>query len=301
MYRFLFPLVLFCFAGPLAACSCGGTLSYAPIIAAPVVAFEKPGAIPETIETEIIETEERDVTTVASQKPALPAIPRSRYPDSVAGESVRKPLARLQIFDLPITIVAEQTVAKPPLVPLDVDSAGEPSEEEEVKQAETYPPDVKINEENEENEEKGNVELGQVRKGGGNLGVKPGPPEGVSGVSIPDALLVETNEDVVGEPIETDSSRRNRDRDNSSSGLNLSSNVSEGGSGGVEESQSWTVTVLVMLAALSTAAFLGTVFVVGEYRRRWLNAIMSQNGMPGFRGGLYDIPGVSIGYGRYED
>ena len=38
----------------------------------------------------------------------------------------------------------------------------------------------------------------------------------------------------------------------------------------------WTVTALIMLSALSTGAFMFMLFVVQDYRRRWLEAIMSQ-------------------------
>lgn len=83
--------------------------------------------------------------------------------------------------------------------------------------------------------------------------------------------------------------------------------ISEGGSGSnhgnssseagtalekVVPTSQWTTTVLVMVAALTTGGFFLMVFVVQDYRRRWLNSIMTQNGLMS-GGGIGYYPGAS--------
>ncbi|MCL2305412.1 MAG: hypothetical protein FWC43_08725 [Planctomycetaceae bacterium] len=298
MYRFLSPLFLLCFAGPLWACSCGGTISYAPIVASPVVTFEKTSDVPEQTERQIV------------KKPVVPAIPQSAYPqsanpNSVAEKPVKKTLTRLQTFDLPMLETTEQfsetqTVAKPPV------DGGVTKQPDETKPEVTYPPELKSR----ENESESITVLAQSssRRGEEGLRDKPESPEGPSGVSLPNELTQESSEtpELVADSTETsgfrkDRSRESRNQENSAVSVSVLE-TGHGGAGGSIEAQSWTITTLVLLAAISTVAFLCMVLVVGEYRRRWLNAIMSQNGMtPGFQGGLYDMPGISMGYRRYED
>lgn len=58
------------------------------------------------------------------------------------------------------------------------------------------------------------------------------------------------------------------------------------------------VTALVLLSALSTLAFFCMIFVVQDYRRRWLDSIMSQNGIA--TGGMGAL-GASYSSGAYMD
>ena len=139
---------------------------------------------------------------------------------------------------------------------------------------------------------------GPSQRGEDALKIKPEPPGVPSDASIPNILLEESSERDKENTSTPPKDRDKEDQDQESSAL--PGNV-PGGTGSMD-SQSWTITALVLLSAISTVAFLCTVFVVGEYRKRWLNAIMSQNGIvPSFQGGLYDIPTLSIGYRRYED
>jgi len=332
MYRFLVHLSLLCSASPLWACSCGGTLSYAPLVAAPpVVFFGEPVEFLETLESATTEA----VETRQAEKPALPAIPRSIDPDSFAQEPVqtevrqsRLTLSPLRIFDLPTAIMKEQPTepseaenkpqmviampAIPMILPFQADSMQVQPEgqNEDATREDVHPPAPKISdEENEDTTTENGLARSQApsQRDSEALQTKPESPGGPADISIPVALTGEP-ENTAGEPTETYGSRRDQERDSENQTSSEASppasipDGKEGGMGpGVPVSQ-WTTTVLVMLAAFSTCAFLCTVFVVGEYRRRWLNAIMTQNGMlPGFRGGLYDIPGVSISYGRYEE
>ena len=303
MYRFLFPLFFLCFAGPLWACSCGGTLTYAPIVALPPsnTAFVR---TVETIETGETVAPERAETRTADK----PAIPKSIWPDSIAVKP-RPILGRLQYFELPAVMQGEQTVSKPAVPVFGGGFTNEqPPEGDETKQEENYPPESNIggmeeeteNAENTENSEDTADFRGQStsRRGEEGLHDKPDPPGGPSDVSIPGKLTEESSEK---EKENTSTPPKNRDQeDQDQESSTLPGNVS-GGPGSMD-SQSWTITALVLLSAISTVAFLCTVFVVGEYRKRWLNAIMSQNGIvPSFQGGLYDIPTLSIGYRRYED
>ncbi len=199
-----------------------------------------------------------------------------------------------------------QTVEKP-VVPFD--------EASKKKQEEIVPPEPTINIDEEEKKE---TNRGQSPSRGAEEGLKdkPEPPEGVSDKTIPESLRGSIREE---EPEPTDKPSR-WEEDRPDRGGNIvpppvptEPPSSPGNAGGTMDTtpstgrtsvtvSQWTVTALVLLAAISTGAFLCTVFVVGEYRRRWLNAIMSQNGIvPGFRDGMYDLPGISTGYGRYED
>jgi len=322
MYRFIIPFFLLCSASPLGACSCGGAIAYAPIVASPPAIFGKSIEIIETVEPVVLEesTENREIV----QKVERPAIPTSIYPGStIADEPAktggRKPLARLQIHDLPISLLTKeskepesnesetQTSAKPSVDPPVVEDEEGKEEEGDVNPEGTHPPEVNVDDLEKNEEDAFSALAGQVgsRSGGGVPSTKPDPPGGPSDARIPSALKTDSSE-TEDEPKEGaakgDNSDKEPEQGNQSLTTGSDTSSKSGGIGGVmDESQSWTVTVLVMLAALSTAAFLGMVLVVGEYRRRWLNAIMSQNGMPGFRGGLYDVPSISIGYGRYED
>ena len=314
MSRTVFTIFFSCFFGPLVAWSYGGTLSYAPIVMSPPRAvFDKTAKIVETTET---------IEAIVLKKPVVPAIPKSIRPadfDSFAEEPLkmetRKPqptLMHLPFYDLPVLKTAEQpqTFPQEPPAPTSetqtfkppVASEEEAGEREGTDPGEICPPVAVINKDGEQ--EGVDRVRGQTSSRGGTSVIqgKPGQPEGSTRVSLPDELTREPSE-----PAETtgDSMEPSGRGDSGQEGEGiLPTDVSESGNRvagqGVSDTQ-WTITALVMLAALSTFSFLCTVFVVGEYRRRWLNAIMSQNGMPGFRGGLYDIPGVSIGYGRYED
>ncbi len=67
------------------------------------------------------------------------------------------------------------------------------------------------------------------------------------------------------------------------------------------DQSSMTMTALIILAAVSTGGFLYMVFIVEDYRKRWLNSITSQNGrISSGAEGLLDLPPMSSHFGRYH-
>ena len=324
MFRVL-TCFLLVYAGPLLACDCGGSFNYAPIVASPVVVSEAKvvDTQSETVTTEQepqTQTEEQPARTMVER----PAIPKSIYPDEMQPEEKREVYqGRLKLFDLPIPLVGE-TVAKPDISEADVADSTERADEAETqtvdkpvvpfggsgdsKKEEEFPPesvDPELDGENGTVTEKNVIERGQAssRSGKSELESKPDPPEGVAAASIPQLLK---------EPVaEVEKNRPEQQSETPVGGMREQNQRPErekptepkesefGGGSMVSEpkpASQWTITVLVMLAAVSVGGFVCMVFVVEDYRRRWLNAIMSQNGAAsGIHGGPYDY-----GYGRYD-
>lgn len=64
----------------------------------------------------------------------------------------------------------------------------------------------------------------------------------------------------------------------------------------------WTITALLVLAGVSTAGFLYMMFIVEDYRKRWLNSISSNNSRYlSYGDGMLDVsPPLSEGLSRYR-